>query len=102
MTVFPPSPPACRGALRSPFTNCKVRWFRQRDSLPPKVRRRPLTQVAQDISLFPVCPSLLQGTSVSVHVRSSPPLPLHSGSFNISCATCVKAQGRGLDTNVVK
>ena len=44
-------------------------------------------QVAQDISLFPVCPSLLQGTSVSVHVRSSPPLSLHSGSYNFASAT---------------
>ena len=59
-------------------------------------RRLPLTQVAQDISHIPVSLSLLQGASVSVHVRSSPPLPLHSGSFNFSCATCVKAQGRGL------
>ena len=65
-------------------------------------RRLPLTQVAQDISHIPVSLSLLQGASVSVHVRSSPPLPLHSSSFNISCATCVKAQGRGLDMNVVK
>ena len=60
------------------------------------VRRRPSTQVAQDISLFPVCPSLLQGTSVSVHVRSSPPLPLRSGSYNFAYATVVIAQGRAL------
>ena len=65
-------------------------------------RASPACQVAKDISHIPVSLSLLQGASVSVHVRSSPPLPLHSGSFNISCATCVKAQGRGLDMNVVK
>ena len=68
------------------------------------MRLRLLMQVAQDISLFPVCPSLLQGTSVSVHVRSSPPLPLRSGSFNFTYATVVKAQGRGLlqtDTTLV-
>ena len=60
------------------------------------MRRRPLMQVAQDISLFPVCPSLLQGTSVSVHVRSSTPLPLRSGSYNFAYATVVIAQGRAL------
>ena len=31
-----------------------------------------------------------------VHVRSSPPLLLRSGSYNFIYATVVKAQGRGL------